>query len=81
MIYTMFNKAVILFGSLWSLLFLDAALCHELTPKIWLLILRSGCYTFLVKWLQDLGFDQDNILYLISLSILTTCLLDNVWIL
>ena len=26
-------------------------------------------------------FDQGNILYLISLSILTTCLLDYVWIL
>ena len=30
---------------------------------------------------ENLVFDQDNILYLISLSILTACLLDNVRIL
>ena len=30
---------------------------------------------------DNLVFNQGNILYLISLSILTTCFLDNVWIL
>ena len=30
---------------------------------------------------ENLVFDQDNNFYLISLSILITCLLDNVWIL
>ena len=52
-----------------------------LTPKIWLLILPSSCYTFPCKLVTRIFCSiRDNMLYLISLSILTTCLLDNVWI-
>ena len=38
-------------------------------------------HIFLKISCENLVLDQDNNLYLISLSILITCLLDNVWIL
>ena len=42
-----------------------------------------GCHTliFLINWLQEFGFYHENIIYLITMSILIPELLDNVWIL
>ena len=51
-------------------------------PKIWLLILPSSCYSFPCKLVnENLVLDQDSSSYLISLNILITCLLNNVWVL
>ena len=50
---------------------------NPLTPKIWLLILPSSCCTFPCSY-ENLVLDQDSILYLISLNILITCLLNKV---
>ena len=52
---------------------------NPLTPKIWLLILPSCCYTFPCQVdYKNLVFNQGNKLYLMSLSILVTCFLCNV---
>ena len=52
---------------------------NPLTPKIWLLIIPSGCYTFPCQVdYKNLVFNQGNKLYLMSLSILVTCFLCNV---
>ena len=59
-------------------------LFYSFTPKIRLLIyspLRSCCIFAYLSVMRTFLLDQENILYLISLSILITCLLDNVWIL
>ena len=57
---------------------------YSLTPKIWLLIYSplSSCCTFAYSSvMRTFLLNQENILNLISLNILITCLLDNVWIL
>ena len=53
-----------------------AYLINPSPPKIWLSILPSSYYTFPCKIdYMNLVFNQGNKLYLMSLSILTTCLL------
>ena len=53
-----------------------AYLINPSPPKIWLSILPSSYYTFPCKIdYVNLVFNQGNKLYLMSLSILTTCLL------
>ena len=68
-----------------SLLFVEVCeFFYSLTLKIWLLIYSplSSCCTFAYSSvMRTFLLNQENILYLISLSILITCLLDNVWIL
>ena len=56
---------------------------NPLIPKIWLLVNSplSLLYISLYISLESLVWDQDNNFYLISLSVLITFLLDNVWIL
>ena len=51
-----------------------------LTPKICLLILPSICLISFQLSYKNLVLDQDNYFYLISLNILNTSMLDNVWI-
>ena len=48
---------------------------NPLTSKVCLFILLSSCYTFLCKLVGRIWF------YLISLSIIVTSLLDDVWML
>ena len=68
--------------SAWNILIdnfaLSAGKFNPLTPKIWLSIPSSGCHIFSYKSYKNLVLDQDNNFYLISLSILMTCLPDNV---
>ena len=67
-----------------SLLFVEVCeLFYSLTPKIWLLINSpSSCCTIAYSSvIRTFLLDQENILYLRSLSILITCLQDNVRIL
>ena len=52
-----------------------------LIPKIWLLILPSLCFVSFKISYKNLALDQDYNFHLISLSILITSLLDNVWLL
>ena len=70
--------------ALFSLQEVTSKICnldYLLTPKIWLLILPSSCYTFLYKLVTRIWCSIETIimLWLISLNILTTCLLSNVW--
>ena len=65
---------------IYTYLYVVWMLCiNPLTPKIWLLILPSGC-KHISLWIsfENLLLDHDINFYLISLSILITCSLDNV---
>ena len=65
--------------TIWQQIVFEFSKFNPLTPKIWLVILFSSCYTYPCRLVMRIWLlDQDNNFYLISLNILISCLLNNV---